>query len=202
MSASKGLKKGGRKFGRVPVSFWTDKITSKLSEPAKTLALYLMTGKHSNTLGCLNAPVGYLASDLKTTVEDIEKRLQELESIGFLAVDHDEGLILITRLDCRENPKTTDQAKGLEHILLEFIDSSLAFDLSKCILNTESKLRFSPELINKLNKINELAVVPSLTHSLTCSLTPSLTKGLSRLQGRVTREQENKRTREQENIKK
>ena len=53
-----------RDYGKVQSSFWTSADTCKLSDDGKLLSLYLLTGPHSNILGCFRLPIGYVSDDL------------------------------------------------------------------------------------------------------------------------------------------
>ena len=41
-----------RDYSRVHTAFWTSEDVRRLSEDGRTLALYLLTGPHSNMIGC------------------------------------------------------------------------------------------------------------------------------------------------------
>ena len=48
-----------RDFGRLQCEFWVHAAIQPLSDQAKLLAAYLITGPHSNALGCYRLPTGY-----------------------------------------------------------------------------------------------------------------------------------------------
>lgn len=72
-----------REYGQIQSSFWADPEVQALSGEARLLACYLLTGPHSNGLGCYRLPNGYAQTDLGWSVETILKGFDELLSIGF-----------------------------------------------------------------------------------------------------------------------
>ena len=52
-----------RDYGKVFSTFWTSDSTRGMSDDAKVLALYLLTGPHSNIIGCFRLPDGYVSED-------------------------------------------------------------------------------------------------------------------------------------------
>lgn len=72
-----------REYGQVQCSFWTDPDMQSLAGDHRLLALYLLTGPHSNGLGCYRCPDGYVVADLGWTSERVSKGFAELSRIGF-----------------------------------------------------------------------------------------------------------------------
>jgi len=70
-----------RDYGQVQVSFWGQ--STALSDHAKLLALYLLTGPHSTGLGCFRLPDGYVVADLGWTLDNVQKAFAELFRNGF-----------------------------------------------------------------------------------------------------------------------
>ena len=54
-----------RIYGAVQVCFWANAETQYLSDQGKLLAIYLLTGPHSNMIGCFRLPDGYITEDLR-----------------------------------------------------------------------------------------------------------------------------------------
>lgn len=52
-----------RIFSQVHVKFWTGDSLADASKDERLLALYILTGPHSNMLGAFRIPVGYLMTD-------------------------------------------------------------------------------------------------------------------------------------------
>ena len=72
-----------REYGQVQVSFWSNPDNVGLSDQGKLLAVYLLTGPHSNGLGCYRLPDGYVVADLGWNEKTVSKGFQELFRIGF-----------------------------------------------------------------------------------------------------------------------
>jgi hypothetical protein len=73
-----------RDYGKVHLSFWTDERMQSCSEGAQRLALYLLTGQHSNAAGAFALPDGYAAEDLRIAVKAVRERFAELSAKGFV----------------------------------------------------------------------------------------------------------------------
>ncbi len=67
-----------REYGVVHTSFWTSADIRGLSCKAKLLFLYLLTGPHSNGLGCFRLPIPYMAADFRSHDFMVEEWLEEL----------------------------------------------------------------------------------------------------------------------------
>lgn len=72
-----------REYGQIQCSFWSDPDAQGLSDDGKLLACYLMTGPHSNGIGCYRLPDGYIQADLGWTQQRVSKGFAELFQIGF-----------------------------------------------------------------------------------------------------------------------
>lgn len=72
-----------REYGQIQCSFWTDPEILSLGNDAKLLAAYLMTGPHSNGIGCYRLPFGYVEADFGWSSETVSKAFAELSEIGF-----------------------------------------------------------------------------------------------------------------------
>lgn len=72
-----------RDYGQIQCSFWTDPDIQGLSDQARALACYLLTGPHSNGLGCYRLPDGYIYADFGWDQETVSKGFAELFAIGF-----------------------------------------------------------------------------------------------------------------------
>lgn len=72
-----------REYGQIQCSFWTDPDIQRLSDGAARLAAYLLTGPHSNGIGCYRLPDGYVIADFGWALETVSERFAELFEIGF-----------------------------------------------------------------------------------------------------------------------
>lgn len=116
-----------REYGSVQTQFWSDLALQNLSTHAKLLAVYLLTGPHTNMLGCFRLPTGYVAEDLKWNEETVYNAFSELDQIRFLIRDPESNWILITNfLDWNpiENP---NQGKSLSKLFKRVPNQSTVF---------------------------------------------------------------------------
>lgn len=72
-----------REYGQIQCSFWNNPDIQGLSDRAKLLAAYLLTGPHSNGIGCYRLPNGYVCGDFNWDDETVSKLFAELFRIGF-----------------------------------------------------------------------------------------------------------------------
>ncbi len=105
-----------RIYGSVQVCFWENNDVQKLSDQAKLLAIYLLTGPHSNMLGCFRLPEGYITEDLRWNSKAVNKAFQQLNKIQFLTRDEISSWIVVhnfLKWNAIQNPK---QGIGVEKI--------------------------------------------------------------------------------------
>lgn len=67
----------------------------RVSDDARLLALYLLTGQHTNMIGCFRLPDGYVSEDLAWTPERVSKGFDELSANGFSTRDSSSKWVLI-----------------------------------------------------------------------------------------------------------
>lgn len=72
-----------REYGQVQSAFWQSPDAQNFSDTGKLLALYLLTGPHSNGIGCFRLPDGYVTGDLGWSSETVSKGFDELSGKGF-----------------------------------------------------------------------------------------------------------------------
>lgn len=72
-----------REYGQVQSAFWQSPDAQAWSDTGKLLALYLLTGPHSNGVGCFRLPDGYVTADLGWSMERVSKGFDELLAKGF-----------------------------------------------------------------------------------------------------------------------
>lgn len=80
-----------RDYGVVRTRFWSWAKRRKLSLRARDVALYLLTSPHGNSLGCFRLPEAYICDDLGEDAKRIHEALVELNNVGFLERDEDDG---------------------------------------------------------------------------------------------------------------
>ncbi|MBC3214265.1 DnaT-like ssDNA-binding domain-containing protein [Serratia fonticola] len=84
-----------RDYGKVHTSFWISDGMRQVSDDARLLALYLLTGQHTNMIGCFRLPDGYVSEDLGWPFERVSKGFDELSSNGFATRDSTSKWVLI-----------------------------------------------------------------------------------------------------------
>lgn len=72
-----------REYGQVQCAFWQHASENQWSSDAMLLAVYLMTGPHSNGVGAYRLPEGYIQDDLGWVSERVKETLSELLRKGF-----------------------------------------------------------------------------------------------------------------------
>lgn len=92
-----------RDYGKVHTSFWISDGIRRVSDDARLLALYLLTGQHTNMIGCFRLPDGYVSEDLAWTPERVSKGFHELSKNGFATRDSASKWVLILNF-MRWNP--------------------------------------------------------------------------------------------------
>lgn len=72
-----------REYGQIQCAFWQSADAQEWSDAGKLLATYLMTGPHSNGIGCYRCPDGYVMADLGWSSERVSEGFAELFRNGF-----------------------------------------------------------------------------------------------------------------------
>lgn len=72
-----------REYGQVQSAFWQSADFESWSDTGRLLALYLMTGPHTNGLGCFRMTDGYVMDDLNWSTEKVSEGFAELSRNGF-----------------------------------------------------------------------------------------------------------------------
>lgn len=70
-----------REYGQIQTCFWTDPDIQALNDQDKLLATYLLTGPHSNGIGCYRLPDGYILADLGWSQETVSKAFRNLSEM-------------------------------------------------------------------------------------------------------------------------
>ncbi|MDR3490990.1 MAG: conserved phage C-terminal domain-containing protein [Gammaproteobacteria bacterium] len=84
-----------RIYGSIQISFWENSDIQLLSDQSKLLAIYLLTGPHSNMLGCFRLPDGYITEDLNWEIKNAKNSFNKLSEIDFLTRDYDSSWVAI-----------------------------------------------------------------------------------------------------------
>jgi hypothetical protein len=149
-----------RIYGSIQISFWENSDIQILSDQSKLLAIYLLTGPHSNMLGCYRLPDGYINEDLKWTNQHAKDAFCQLTSIDFLTRDVRSSWVVIhdfLKWNPVQNPK---QGAGVQKLFnLVPPNETVYIPLVKGLLTHGRYL--DKEFQNRLNKL-----MTSLTNRL------------------------------------
>ncbi len=116
-----------RDYGSVCTSFWIDSKIQSLSNESKLLAVYLLTGPHTNMLGCFRLPVGYIAEDLRWDNKVVLSSLTELTKADFITYDNDLSWVLIHNF-LKSNPiENPNQGKSIVKLVDKIPKASSVF---------------------------------------------------------------------------
>ena len=116
-----------RDYGRIQCRFWQDRETRALSDAGKAFSAYLMTGPHSNGLGCYYLPDEYLMLDFpKWSSETISERLAELSGNDFAKRCNVESYLFIPKF-LKWNPIANGNVAKARQAEFESIPKTVSF---------------------------------------------------------------------------
>ncbi|MGH8158390.1 MAG: hypothetical protein ACREPQ_09730 [Rhodanobacter sp.] len=165
-----------REYGQIQSAFWQSADAEAMSDRAKLLVCYLLTGPYTNGLGCFRVTDGNLMDDLGWVSETVSETLSELSHIGFA---YRLGKVLFLpnflRWNAIANPKVakarikeletlpTNETKALAaRVLLKFC--AHLTDDQKTVLQTLSET-VSETVLQTLSKQNPTQPYPEPTQS-------------------------------------
>jgi hypothetical protein len=150
-----------REYGSVHTCFWAHSEIQSLSDHAKLLALYLLTGPHTNMLGCFRLPMGYISEDLGWRLDVTIKKLEELFQIGFAHYDTTHHWIMLPQFLTWNPIENPNQGKSIRRLFEQ----------------VPKKVCFFGELINALFESDKY-LEAGFKENLSC-LSQSLKKSIS-----------------------
>ena len=103
-----------RDYGQIQCSIWTHPDFVSLSDQGKVLMCYLLTGQHSNGLGCYRMPIGYITADLGWTEKKASETVSELFRNGFIRVCKATDFVWIPKYIRWNPPANANVAKARE----------------------------------------------------------------------------------------
>lgn len=135
-----------RDYGKVQTTFWTSCRITSLSDTGRMLALYLLTGPHTNQIGCFRLPDGYVSEDLGWSLETVQKGFEELSANGFATRDEKTKWVLITNFLVWNEIENPNQGKSAFR-LFEQVPASFPLRgvLAKGLLGFEE--RFTEDVV-------------------------------------------------------
>jgi len=144
-----------RIYGSIQTAFWEGDVIQHLSDQSKLLAIYLLTGPHSNMLGCFRLPDGYVVEDLKWGAEHAKSAFMQLAEINFLTRDFQSSWIIVhdfLKWNPVQNPR---QGIGIQKLFFQVPTGSTVYKpLVKSILSYGRYL--DKEFVNQLRHNSEL----------------------------------------------
>jgi len=143
-----------RDYGSVHTCFWSNPDIQSLSDQAKLLALYLLTGPHSNMMGCFRLPTGYVAEDLNWSTETVSKRFTELSNQRFLTRDVATGWTLVPGFLAWNPVDNPNQAKSLRKLFEQVPEKTTVYQQLVEVLLQHSK-HFEPPFHNHLETLSK-----------------------------------------------
>lgn len=113
-----------RDYGKVQTVFWTSEDIQGLSDSSKLLALYLLSGPHTNQIGCFRLPDGYVADDLNWSAETVAKGFRDLSAKGFATRDEASKWVVIHKFTKWNEIENPNQAKAAAKLFDQVPDGS------------------------------------------------------------------------------
>ncbi len=113
-----------RDYGKIYVSFWTSEDTASLSPEAKLLAAYLLSGPHTNMIGCFRLPLAYPSADLRFSAETVSRGLAELSRNGFATYDEKFEWVVIHKFLKWNRMQNPNQGKAAAKLMEQIPASS------------------------------------------------------------------------------
>ncbi len=143
-----------RIYGSVQIRFWENDNIQQISDQAKLLAIYLLTGPHSNMLGCLRLPDGYITEDLRWDNSTVKQAFIELTEIDFLIRDEATNWLNIHQFLLWNPIQNPRQGIGVKKIFDQVPPSSTVYKPLVQSLIKYGKY-FDESFINRLNTLSE-----------------------------------------------
>ncbi|MEO8400573.1 MAG: conserved phage C-terminal domain-containing protein [Gammaproteobacteria bacterium] len=152
-----------RIYGAIQICFWEKPETQQLSDEGKLLAIYLLTGPHSNMVGCFRLPDGYITEDLRWDMQKVKDAFNELSSIEFLTRDENSGWLVVhnfLKWNPVQNPR---QGIGIQKLFDVVPTNSAVFEPLVKGLLMHGKY-FDSRFLESLLILNKNCVNPIDTH--------------------------------------
>jgi hypothetical protein len=115
-----------RDYGVVRTRFWEWAKRNDLTPSAVTMALYLLTCPHGNSLGCYRLPLAYVCDDVGLSAQAASDALAALDVVGFIERDADTGWTWIVGY-LEHNPVPNGNVGKAVAKMLEAVPLSVSF---------------------------------------------------------------------------
>ena len=120
-------------YSKIDSLFWRDQKNRKLSDDGKLLFLYLLTCPHRSSIGLYYLPEQYVASDIKWTLERVQKGFKELLQNGCVKYDKDNEIVFIKNFLRYNSFENSNQIRGALKYLITLPDTVFLSDLIEVI---------------------------------------------------------------------
>lgn len=120
-------------YSKIDSLFWRDQKNRKLSDDGKLLFLYLLTCPHRSSIGLYYLPEQYVASDIKWTLERVQKGFKELLQNGCVKYDKDNEIVFIKNFLRYNSFENSNQIRGALKHLITLPDTVFLSDLIEVI---------------------------------------------------------------------
>ena len=120
-----------RTSGIIPFSFQKSQTYKKIVEldfEHQVLAFQLMVSPHSHMSGLFSLPLGYLTIDTNRLLDDIERSIDALSTIGFLQYDYENSFIWVIDMALYQgglDSQKDNRRKGTISFIRQFPDSEI-----------------------------------------------------------------------------
>lgn len=148
-----------RDYGTVHTSFWTSSTTRSLSDDARILALYLLSGPHTTSIGCFRLPDGYVSEDLGWSPERVSEGFAELFNNSFATRDERSKWVLIHKFLRWNEIENPNQGKAAGKLFDQVPAGALKDQLCQSI--SEFSPKFPTEILNRYETLGEPLHKPS-----------------------------------------
>ena len=108
---------GIRVFTPVSPKVWHSKRFRSLSDPARLLFMYLLTGPNVTSIGCYKIPNGYICTDMKWDEATLRQHMDELVQSGMILEDQATEIIWIDKWGKFCRPTGAKSVKGAMKLL-------------------------------------------------------------------------------------
>ena len=116
-----------REYGKINTRFWADTKMLRLTVNARFMAVYLLTGPHTNSVGCFRLPSGYIAADFRWDANTVRDTVAELVREGFIIRSDDEiGWTFIVNF-LRYNPIENPNVGKAAMLFIEAVPTDVEF---------------------------------------------------------------------------
>jgi hypothetical protein len=105
-----------RNYGSIYTRFWIHSEIQSLTDSAKLLAAYLLTGPHTNMLGCFRLPLGYIGEDLHWAPEVVTASLEALLAVHFVHYDDIYHWVFLQKFLTWNPIENPNQGKNIIHL--------------------------------------------------------------------------------------